>query len=51
MNTNKTALSFSRNVSNEDEEQIQEVVGITTNQRYNTYLGLPALVGKSRTSA
>jgi ribonuclease HI len=50
MNTNKTALFFSRNTSHVDKEQIQGVAGIPSNQRYDTYLGLPALVGRSRTS-
>jgi hypothetical protein len=51
MNTNKTAIFFSRNTSSDDKEHIQRVAGIPTNQRYDTYLGLPALVGRSRTSA
>jgi hypothetical protein len=51
MNANKTAIFFSRNTPTTDKEQIQEVAGIPTNQRYDTYLGLPALVGKSRMSA
>jgi hypothetical protein len=51
MNTNKTSLFFSRNISNVDKEQIQGVAGIPSNQHYDTYLGLPALVGRSRTGA
>jgi ribonuclease HI len=33
----------------EDKENILEVSGIPSSQRYDKYLGLPALVGKSRT--
>jgi hypothetical protein len=42
---------FSRNTSNVDKEQIQGVVGIPSNQHYDTYLGLPTLVGRSRIGA
>ncbi|XP_059437076.1 uncharacterized protein LOC132170205 [Corylus avellana] len=51
MNSNKTALFFSRNSSDVDKEQIRRLAGIPINQRYDTYLGLPALVGRSRTRA
>ena len=45
------AIFFSRNTSMEIKEQILEASGILATQRYDTYLGLPALVGKSRTKA
>ncbi|XP_059436088.1 uncharacterized protein LOC132169016 [Corylus avellana] len=48
LNSSKTAIFFSRNTLVETKEQILEVVGIPSSQRYDTYLGLPALVGKSR---
>jgi hypothetical protein len=32
-------------------QQILEAMGIPSSQKYDTYLGLPALVGKSRTKA
>ena len=51
MNLNKTTIFFSRNTLDGDKEQIQVLAGIPTNQRYDTYLGLPALVGRSRTKA
>jgi hypothetical protein len=51
MNSNKTVIFFSRNSSVDDKEQIQGVAAIPTDQRYDTYLGLPALVGRSRTKA
>jgi hypothetical protein len=35
----------------EDRRRILEIAAIPATQRYNIYLGLPALVGKSRTSA
>jgi hypothetical protein len=51
MNENKTAIFFSKNTTETDKEQIQGVAGIPTNHRYDTYLGLPALMGRSRTKA
>lgn len=51
MNANKTAIFFSRNTPSDDKAQLQRLAGIPINQRYDTYLGLPALVGRSRTRA
>ncbi|XP_059442083.1 uncharacterized mitochondrial protein AtMg00310-like [Corylus avellana] len=34
-----------------DKKAILAIVGVPATQRYDTYLGLPALVGKSRTAA
>ena len=51
MNANKTTIFFSRNTAVTDKEQIKEVAGIPTNQRYDKYLGLPSLVGRSRMKA
>jgi hypothetical protein len=51
MNSNKTAIFYSRNTPEEDKTQIHELAGIPINQRYDTYLGLPALIGRSRTRA
>ncbi|XP_059431508.1 uncharacterized protein LOC132165013 [Corylus avellana] len=47
MNANKTVIFFSRNTLNEDKQHIQEIAGIPTKQRYDTYLGLPTLVERS----
>ena len=47
LNTSKTAIYFSRNTSMEDRDAILHTATISESQRYNTYLGLPALVGKS----
>lgn len=51
MNANKTSIFFSKNTFPKDRERILELAGIPAMQRYDTYLGLPALVGKSRTTA
>lgn len=51
LNNNKTSLFFSKNTIIVDKEAILEIVGVPATQCYNTYLGLPALVGKSRTTA
>jgi hypothetical protein len=42
-------IFFSRNTSKEDQNSILQAAAIPASQRYDTYLGLPALVGKSRT--
>jgi hypothetical protein len=46
LNGNKTAIFFSKITSHEQKKEIVEVAGIPVNQRYDTYFGLPALVGK-----
>jgi hypothetical protein len=48
LNTSKTAIYFSRNTSMEDRDAILQAAAILESQRYDTYLGLSALVGKSR---
>ena len=49
LNTSKTAIFFSRNTPPELKDEVIEVAAIPSTQRYDTYLGLPALVGKSHT--
>jgi hypothetical protein len=51
LNSNKTTLFFSKNATMEDKERLGEIAGIPSSQCYDKYLGLPALVGKSRTAA
>jgi hypothetical protein len=51
LNNHKTSIFFSKNTEVASKEAILEVAGIPTTQRYDTYLGLPALVGKSRNTA
>jgi hypothetical protein len=51
MNANKTFIFFSKNTIPEDRGRILELSGIPYTQRYDTYLGLPELVGKSRRMA
>ena len=51
LNNNKTAIYFSRNASVVDKANISEVLGIPSIQCYDMYLGLPTMVGKSRTAA
>jgi hypothetical protein len=48
LNDDKTSIFFSRNTSQETRNRIMEVVGVQDSQRFDTYLGLPALVGNSR---
>jgi hypothetical protein len=48
MNSSKTSLFFSRNTPLVEKENILALAGIPSIQRYDTYLGLLAVVGKSR---
>jgi hypothetical protein len=48
LNKDKTAVFFSRNTTQIVREEMLRLVGVPASQRYDTYLGLPALVGKSR---
>ena len=48
LNTSKTVIYFSLNTSAENQKAIVQAAAITESQRYDTYLGLPALVRKSR---
>jgi hypothetical protein len=48
LNKEKTSIFFSRNTSQVDRECIDQLSGVPSTQRYDTYLSLPALVGKSR---
>ena len=47
LNNNKTSIFFGRNTVVEDKRKILEISGLPDSQRYDTYLGLPAVVGKS----
>lgn len=51
LNKEKTTIFFSRNTPMETQSKILEVSKIPISQRYDTYLGLPALVGRSRVHA
>jgi hypothetical protein len=51
LNNDKTSLFFSKNTTREEKKAILAKVAIPATQRYGTYLGLLALVGKSRKSA
>jgi hypothetical protein len=51
LNNNKTTLFFSKNTPQIDKEAILETSRIPATQRYDSYLGLPALAGKSRIAA
>lgn len=51
LNRDKTSLFFSRNARHEAMKAISSAAGISTTQCYKKYLGLPALVGRSRRNA
>jgi hypothetical protein len=48
LNREKKSIFFSRNTCEEVKEVILRIAGIPATQRYDKYLGLPALVGKSQ---
>jgi exonuclease III len=48
LNKDKTTIFYSRNTTHEVKLELSRVIGITATQRYDHYLGLPALVGRSR---
>jgi hypothetical protein len=48
LNRDKMAMFFSRNTSSKTRALIMNLTGIPSSQRYDKYLGLPALVDKSR---
>jgi hypothetical protein len=51
LNNNKTAIFFSKNTPQTEKEEIVKATGILVIQRNNTYLGLMALVGRSKVAA
>ncbi|KAF5447348.1 hypothetical protein F2P56_032905 [Juglans regia] len=51
LNKDKTAIHFSRNTSQENKDLILSTTGVHSAQSYERYLGLPALMGKSRTKS
>ena len=48
LNANKTMIFFSYNTAEGEKDAILRLVAILVTQRYDFYLGLPAMVGKSR---
>jgi hypothetical protein len=50
LNYGKTAVFFSRNTRPEVKNDILEAAGVSASHSYERYLGLPALVGRSKVS-
>jgi hypothetical protein len=48
LNTAKTSIFLSRNTRREFRDHISSIVGILATASYEKYLGLPALVGRSK---
>jgi ribonuclease HI len=48
LNKEKTAIFFSRNTKTDVRVNLSHFIGVPPTQNYETYLGLPALVGRSR---
>jgi hypothetical protein len=51
LNRSKTSIFFSRNTKRGTRDHILSVASLTTTRCYEKYLGLPALVGRSRVGA
>jgi hypothetical protein len=51
INFQKTAVFFSRNTSPSRRQEILSLSGLSEATRYDSYLGLPTLIGKSRTQS
>ncbi|XP_059439943.1 uncharacterized mitochondrial protein AtMg00310-like [Corylus avellana] len=51
LNRGKTSIFFSRNTAMDIRTQIMSVAGINFTQRYEKYLGLPAIIGRSKVSS
>jgi hypothetical protein len=51
LNNSKTSIFFSKNTHLGDKKIILEFAGIPATSRYDKYLGLPAMVGRSRLKA
>jgi ribonuclease HI len=51
LNMAKTSIFFSKNTRREVKEHILSIAGVGSTRRYEKYLGLPALVGRSRVEA
>jgi hypothetical protein len=51
LNREKTSIFFSRNTKAETKDHIKAVAGVGSTNRYENYLGLPPLIGRSRVSS
>ena len=51
LNKEKTSLFFSRNTSEAIKQELLALSGIPSTQGYDHYLGLPAIIGRSKTKA
>jgi hypothetical protein len=50
LNKSKTSVFFSRNTHADSRAYILSLAGVSSTQRYEKYLGLPALIGRSKVS-
>ena len=51
LNKEKTSLFFSHNTPEAKKQEILALSGIPSTQSYDHYLGLPTLIGRSKTKA
>lgn len=48
INFEKSSLYFSSNTTTESREKIKETLGMREVERFDSYLGLPTLVGRAK---
>jgi ribonuclease HI len=51
LNREKTSIFFSKNTKREAKEFVLSTAGVTSSASYESYLGLPALIGRSKVSS
>ena len=51
LNKQKTSLFFSRNTRGEIQNKIKIIFGAQVIKQHKTYLGLPSLIGRSKTNS
>ena len=48
INIDKTTIFFSKSTSEEEKLLIKDTLGVAEIRHYETYLGLPSLIGKNK---
>jgi hypothetical protein len=51
LNREKTSIFFSKNTNTAVKNHLLSIAGVSTTLRYEKYLGLPSLIGRSRVAA
>jgi hypothetical protein len=51
LNREKTSIFFSKNTNTTVMDHLLSIAGVSTTRKYEKYLGLPSLIGRSRVAA